>query len=72
MPIVIDNQDFYKTAEVCLMIGIRSNTLFRWLKEEMVSNVEYRDWRGWRLFTAAQMETVRAKTNFVTALSRTG
>jgi len=52
------------------MIGISRNTLFRWLKEGIFSDVEYRDWRGWRLFTPAQLETIRAKTNYVTAISR--
>ncbi len=70
MPIVINDETYYRTAEVCGMIGISRNTLFRWLKERIVSDVEYRDWRGWRLFTLAQLETIRAKTNHVTAISR--
>jgi len=72
MPTVINDEIYYRTAEVCRMVGISRNTLFRWLKEGIVSDVEYRDWRGWRLFTAAQVETVRAKTNHITAISRTG
>ena len=70
MPVVIDDQTYYRTAEVCRIIGISRNTLFRWLKEGMIPDVEYRDWRGWRLFTAAQLETIRTKTNHVTAISR--
>ena len=70
MPIVINDQTYYRTAEVCRMIGISRNTLFRWLKEEIVSDVEYRDWRGWRLFTPAQVDTIRMKTSHVTAISR--
>jgi predicted site-specific integrase-resolvase len=70
MPVVINDQTYYRTAEVCRMVGISRNTLFRWLKEGIFSDVEYRDWRGWRLFTAAQVETIRAKTNHVTAISR--
>ena len=70
MPVVINDQTYYRTAEVCRMIGISRNTLFRWLKEGIFSDVEYRDWRGWRLFTAAQLETIRTKTNHVTAISR--
>jgi DNA-binding transcriptional MerR regulator len=70
MPVVINDQTYYRTAEVCRMIGISRNTLFRWLKEGIFSDVEYRDWRGWRLFTPAQLETIRAKTNYVTAISR--
>jgi len=70
MPVVINDQTYYRTAEVCRMIGISRNTLFRWLKEGMFSDVEYRDWRGWRLFTPAQLETIRAKTSYVTAISK--
>ena len=71
MPIVINDETYYRTTEVCRMVGISRNTLFRWLKEGIVSDVEYRDWRGWRLFTAAQVEAIRAKTNHVTTISRT-
>lgn len=70
MPVVINDKTYYRTAEVCRRIGISRNTLFRWLKEGTVSDVEYRDWRGWRLFTSTQLETIRAKTNHVTAIRR--
>jgi len=46
MPVVINDQTYYRTAEVCRMIGISRNTLFRWLKEGIFSDVEYRDWRA--------------------------
>jgi DNA-binding transcriptional MerR regulator len=72
MPIVIDEQTYYRTAEVCRMVGISRNTLFRWLKEGIFFDVEYRDWRGWRLFTPAQLETIKTKTNHVTAISQRG
>jgi len=52
------------------MVGISRNTLFSWLKERIFSDVEYRDWRGWRLFTAAQVETMRRKVNQVTTISQ--
>ncbi len=70
MPVVIDDQNFYRTAEVCRMIGISRNALFMWLKEGIISDVEYRDRRGWRLFTPAQTETIRAKACHVTVTSR--
>jgi DNA-binding transcriptional MerR regulator len=70
MPVVINDQTYYRTAEVCRIIGISRNTLFRWLKEGIFSDVEYRDWRGWRLFTPAQLDTIRMKTSNVTAISR--
>jgi predicted site-specific integrase-resolvase len=70
MPLVIDSQTYYRTVEVCRIAGISRNTLFKWLKEGVFSDVEYRDWRGWRLFTAAQLETVRTKTNHIIAVNR--
>ena len=70
MPVVINDQTYYRTAEVCRDVGISRNTLFRWLKEGIFSGVEYRDWRGWRLFTPAQMDVMRARTSQVTEISR--
>jgi len=70
MPVVINDKTYYRTTEVCRRIGISRNTLFRWLKEGIVSDVEYRDCRGWRLFTPAQVEAVRTKSNHVTAIRR--
>jgi len=70
MPVVVNDQTYYRTADVCRMVGISRNTLFRWLKEGIVSDVEYRDCRGWRLFTPAQVEAVRTKTNHVFAINR--
>jgi predicted site-specific integrase-resolvase len=70
MPVVINNQTYYRTAEICRIVGMSRNTLFRWLKEGVITDVEYRDWRGWRLFTAAQLETIKAKTNHIIAVNR--
>ena len=70
MPVVIDNRTYYRTAEVCRIVGICRNTLFKWLKEGVLSDVEYRDWRGWRLFAAAHLETLKTKANHVVAVNR--
>jgi predicted site-specific integrase-resolvase len=70
MPVIINDETYYRTAEICRMTGISRNTLFRWLKDGIFSDVEYRDWRGWRLFTPVQLETIRTKTSHVTAISR--
>jgi len=68
MPVVIDNQIYYRTVEVCRQLGISRNTLFRWLKKGVFGKVEYRDWRGWRLFTAAQVETIKQNTTHIKAV----
>jgi DNA-binding transcriptional MerR regulator len=68
MPVVVNDQTYYRTAEVCRIAGISRSTLFRWMKEGLVPDVEYRDWRGWRLFTAEQVQAIRLKTNYVAAM----
>jgi hypothetical protein len=45
MPVVINDQTYYMTAEVCRMIGIIRNTLFRRLKEGIFSMPSNRGWR---------------------------
>ena len=67
MPVIIDNQTYYRTAEVCRKLGISRNTLFRWLQKGSLGSTEYRDWRGWRLFTAAQVEVMEMRTNHITS-----
>ena len=61
MPVTINGQTYYRTTEVCRKVGISRNTLYRWLKEGVFSEPEYRDWRGWRLFTKAQIDRLKAK-----------
>jgi predicted site-specific integrase-resolvase len=52
------------------MIGVSRNTLFRWLKDGVFNDIEYRDWRGWRLFTEAQVESIQRKTSQVNTITR--
>jgi predicted site-specific integrase-resolvase len=70
MLVVSGDQSFCRIAEVCPMIGVSRNAPFRWLKEGIISDVEYRDRRGWRLFTPAGTETIRPKTCHITVTSR--
>jgi len=70
MPVNINGQTYYRTIEVCRMVGVSKNTLFRWLKDGVFSDIEYRDWRGWRLFTESQVESIKAKTNHVKTVTR--
>ena len=61
MPVSINGRTYYRTIEVCRMVGISRNTLFRWLEGGISSEPEYRDWRGWRLITEAQVAQMRAR-----------
>ena len=68
MPVVVNGQRYYRTAEVCREVGISRNTLFRWLKQRKVTEVEYRDYRGWRLFTQEQVDVIKQKSGQVNTI----
>ena len=59
MPVTINGQTYYRTAEVCQTVGISRNTLFRWLKDGILKELELRDRRGWRLFTETQVDRLK-------------
>jgi len=59
MPVAINGQTYYRTAEVCQTVGISRNTLFRWLKAGILKEPELRDRREWRLFTEAQVDQLK-------------
>jgi len=63
--VVLDKQTYYRTSEVYRLVGISRSTLFRWFKEGIVSEPQYRDRRGWRLFTGEEVEGLRALVNQV-------
>jgi len=69
MSVEMNGQIYYRTAEVCRMVGISRNTLFRWLKDGKTDGVEYRDCRGWRLFTPQQVDAIRRQNAEVRELS---
>jgi len=62
MSVTVNGKTYYRTAEVCRMVGISRSTLFRWLNEGLCKGSKYRDCRGWRLFTKAQIDELKAKT----------
>jgi hypothetical protein len=68
MPVRINSQTYYRTTEVCRMVGISRNTLFRWLKEGSVTEVEHRDYRGWRLFTQSQIDALKEKAGKINTI----
>ncbi len=55
MPVEINGQTYYRTAEVCQVVGIGKSTLFRWIKKSVVKDAGYRDRKGWRLFTSDEL-----------------
>jgi len=69
MPVTINGQTYYRTVEVCRTVGISKSTLFRWLKQGILSKAERRDRRGWRLFTRDEIDGLNKEVN---QISRTG
>lgn len=65
MPVVLDSKTYYRTSEVYRLVGISRSTLFRWFKEGIASEPQYRDRRGWRLFTGEDLEGLKALVNQV-------
>ena len=63
MPVTLNGQTYYRTSEVCQIVSISKNTLFRWLKQGIFSEAERRDRRGWRLFTEAEIHRLKAEAN---------
>ena len=59
MPVTINGQAYYRTAEVCLMVGIAKSTLLRWIRQGTVREAERRDRKGWRLFTKHEIEGLK-------------
>ncbi len=68
VPLTIDGQTYYRTTEVCRMIGISRNNLFSWCKKGTVIKVEHMDHRGWRLFIQAQVDAMKKKTKQVSSI----
>ena len=63
MPITISGKTYYRTNEVCRIVGISRNTFFRWLRQGSFTDVEFVDRRGWRLFTEEDLERLKAEAN---------
>ena len=63
MPTVINSETYYRTTEVCQMVGISRSTLLRWLSSGIVKDVSHRDRRGWRLFTKADIKRIKDEAN---------
>lgn len=75
MPVKLNGRTYYRTAEVCQIVGIGRSTLFRWLRQNVVKEAQYRDRKGWRLFTEEDLrslatESSRIQKNGVTETSQ--
>jgi hypothetical protein len=71
MPLIIEGQTYYRTAEAFRMIGVSRNTLYRWLRKDILGDTEYRDSRGWRLFTREEINIINKAINHVSIIDKT-
>ncbi len=63
MSVTVNGETYYRTAEVCQIVGISKTTFFRWLKGGIFKEAEYRDRRGWRLFTEDELSRFKAESH---------
>jgi excisionase family DNA binding protein len=70
MPVTINGQTYYRTAEVFRRLGISRNTLYRWLHKDVLRGMENRDSRGWRLFTREDINELNTAINCITRIRR--
>ena len=65
MPLKLNGETYYWTAEACQTAGTTKNTFLRWVKEQRFPDIERRDRRGWRLFTEDDLERLKVEVNRV-------
>jgi len=63
MPVTLNGQTYYRTAEACALAGTSRNTLLRWIREGSFADVTLRDRKGWRLFTESDIQRLREEVN---------
>lgn len=63
MPIIIGQQAYYRTTEVCERVGVSRFTLLQWLRSGVIEDSSDRDRRGWRLFTEADVKRIADEVN---------
>jgi excisionase family DNA binding protein len=63
MPVMVKGETYYRTSEVCAIVGVSRSTLLRWLRDGILGDVHYRDRRGWRLFAEADVSNLKAEAD---------
>jgi len=65
MPVLIKGQTYYRTRDVCEMVGVSRSTLLRWISSGLIRDTATRDRRGWRLFTEADIRRIEDEAHKV-------
>lgn len=59
MPVMIAGNSYLQIQEVAEILGISRQTLQRWFREGKAVDVA-RDFRGWRVFSQADIDRLRS------------
>ena len=70
MPKSLYGSKYYRISDACAMVGISRMTFLRWVREGLFSDVEHRDWKGWRLFTDDDLARLKAYVSLAKSLSQ--
>ena len=62
MQVIVKGETYYRTSEVCAIVGVSRSTLLRWLRDGILRDVP-RDRRGWRLFAEADVSHLKAEAD---------
>lgn len=65
MPIKVNGKTYYRTGEAARIACVSRSTLMRWLENGTIKETPHRDRRGWRLFTQADIKTVKKEAGKV-------
>ena len=66
MPLTISGKKYYRTQEALELVGLPRSTYFKWLKEEKIEDVKYKDRNGWRLFTDDEIKNLKKFKDTIT------
>ena len=69
MPVKLNGETYYWTAEACKMAGISKNTFLRWVKEGIFIDVVRKDRRGWRLFNEQDLSRLQNEVNKINKMA---
>ena len=58
MPIVLDGQEFYRIGEALERAGLSRSTFYRWVRDGRISDTDFRDRNGRRVFTREELENL--------------
>ena len=65
MAIIMRGQTYYRTRDVCEMVGVSRSTLLRWISSGLIRDAATRDRRGWRLFIEADIKRIENEAHKV-------